>query len=81
MDAGSGDKAGKNSPPAGGASESGSGSAGGGKAGLKPSPALLAELLKGSSEKMVSEQRKKTIAVSSLLRIRNRFQFKTIVTS
>jgi len=80
MDAGSGDKAGKNSPPAQGPLESGSGSGGSGKAGLKPSPALLAELLKGSSEKMVSEQRKKTIAVSLLLRIRNQFQFKTIVT-
>ncbi|XP_068156307.1 LOW QUALITY PROTEIN: uncharacterized protein [Drosophila tropicalis] len=29
---------------------------------LKPTPALLAELLKGSSENMISEQRQKTIA-------------------
>jgi len=62
LDAGSGDKAAKNAPLAGGTS--GSGSGGGGKAGLKPTPALLAELLKGSSENMISEQRKKTIAVS-----------------
>ncbi|XP_039150522.1 uncharacterized protein LOC6727647 isoform X2 [Drosophila simulans] len=60
LDAGSGDKAVKNALLAGGAS--GSGSGGGGKAGLKPTPALLAELLKGSSENMISEQRKKTIA-------------------
>ncbi|KAH8281139.1 hypothetical protein KR054_012135, partial [Drosophila jambulina] len=49
----------KGSPAAAG----GSGRSGeSGKAGLKPTPALLAELLKGSSENMISEQRKKTIA-------------------
>ncbi|XP_017014130.3 uncharacterized protein [Drosophila takahashii] len=66
LDAGSGDKSAKAAPLAGGATGSGSGSGsasgGGGKAGLKPTPALLAELLKGSSENMISEQRKKTIA-------------------
>ncbi|XP_044314770.1 uncharacterized protein LOC108041272 isoform X2 [Drosophila rhopaloa] len=58
LDAGSGDKASKAAAPSAGSP----GSGGGAKAGLKPTPALLAELLKGSSENMISEQRKKTIA-------------------
>ncbi|KAH8329800.1 hypothetical protein KR074_010416, partial [Drosophila pseudoananassae] len=56
----SNDKATKGAPPSGrGAAATGAAPV---QANLKPTPALLAELLKGSSENMISEQRKKTIA-------------------
>ncbi|KAH8295057.1 hypothetical protein KR018_006438, partial [Drosophila ironensis] len=59
QDAGSSDKTTKAATASGRASGA---SGAGGTANIKPTPALLAELLKGSSENMISEQRQKTIA-------------------